>query len=177
MLLTYGAIATALLATFVACGGHAPPPQPDPSNTAAQGDATETPSPVSSAEGPLDGLQVGEYREDHYGVLQDWKPVYLDRRVSLTPDGKWDTLAAAKKQLGDIAMSSTSGQPSAVAILAIGDHFVAHFLTKQPGSQSDIRRRHIRTEFRASDARWVDTIDGPEMNPQPNDATQPSATP
>lgn len=173
---SHGAFVAVLLATVVGCGGHASSPPPDLSNASAPGSQVEAPSTASGPEQPLDGLQVGEHRENHYGVWKDWQPVYLDRRVSITPDARWGSLEEARNQLGELTESS-AGRPSSVAILAIEGHFVAHYLTKQPGSQSDIRRWHIETEFRTGDPRWVDTVDGPDMNPRPEDATAPSATP
>ena len=146
-------VSFASLATVIACAAHAPPAPPAAAaSPAAASPPLETPPPA--------GTVVGTFRENHYGVWKAWQPLLIGDAVRFTPAAGWATQEEATTALADLAARSP-GRPSSVAILAVGDRFVARFLVA--GRGGDLRPWHIPLETRAANARWVATVDGPSM--------------
>ena len=136
----------------LACSSHAQPAHTPAPPAPAVATAPEPP--------PAPGTVIGELRENHYGVWKEWQPVMVGGAVRFTPDTGWPTQDEAVAALAELAARSP-GRTSSVAILAVGDRFVARFLVDQRGG--DLRPWHIPLETRAKTTRWVATVDGPTM--------------
>jgi hypothetical protein len=143
-------------AAAAACSSGVQPEQP--TSNSAPPTAGEPTAPSGSA--PASGTIVGEFRENQFGAWGEWRPVKVGAAVRFTPEDGWSTQQEAEAALARLAESGP-GRPSSVALLAIGDRFVARYLVTEDGG--DLRPWHAQTETRPQDRRWIATVHGPTM--------------